>query len=284
MRRVVIESPYGSNIDGTRASPKQVEHNVKYVRACMADCLHRNEAPYASHALYTQPSVLNDDVPEERKLGMAAGFAWQERTDIAAVYTDLGVTSGMGEGIRRALDQHFPIVFRSLGDPWLRLEREAAVSLILHPVLETTPRILCVWNARYMCWSMPGGLQEDNESIYDTQARELTEEVGVATISRRLVFRGPHGISSVGRPGRASVVSLFEVEAFGEPHEAEKGCPTSWMTVEEFLKGSVLKPLYEKILPAIVSAAVGRKLQRAFDEEEKVFDKEREVGRVDATK
>jgi hypothetical protein len=56
---VVIESPYAGD----------VERNLRYVRACMRDCLLRGEAPYASHALYTQPDVLCDEIPEERQYG-----------------------------------------------------------------------------------------------------------------------------------------------------------------------------------------------------------------------
>ena len=45
---------------------------MAYARACVADCLRRGEAPIASHLLYTQPGVLDDDVPEERAQGIAS--------------------------------------------------------------------------------------------------------------------------------------------------------------------------------------------------------------------
>lgn len=89
---VVIESPYAGDVD----------RNVRYARACMKDSLERGECPLASHLLYTQEGVLDDRVPEERKLGIEAGFAWGERSDFTAVYLDLGVTNGMNEGIERA--------------------------------------------------------------------------------------------------------------------------------------------------------------------------------------
>lgn len=66
MRKVVVESPYAGN----------VERNLAYARACLHDCLLRGEAPIASHLLYTQPGVLDDDRPEERKLGIEAGLVW----------------------------------------------------------------------------------------------------------------------------------------------------------------------------------------------------------------
>ena len=92
MRLVILESPYAGD------APR----NLAYARACMADCLARGESPYASHLLYTQPGVLDDSKPDERALGMAAGFAWGERADATVVYTDLGTSAGMVAGIERA--------------------------------------------------------------------------------------------------------------------------------------------------------------------------------------
>jgi hypothetical protein len=63
MNRVVIESPLSGDF----------EKNVKYAKLCMYDSLvNHNEAPFASHLLYTQ--CLDDEVAEQRKLGMEAGF------------------------------------------------------------------------------------------------------------------------------------------------------------------------------------------------------------------
>jgi len=85
MRRVILESPYAGDI----------ERNLRYLRACMADCLRRGEAPFASHGLYTQPGVLNDDVPSDRALGIAAGFEWREAAECTVFYEDLGWSRGM---------------------------------------------------------------------------------------------------------------------------------------------------------------------------------------------
>lgn len=105
MRRVVIESPYAGG----------VEKNLRYLRAAMRDCLKRGEAPYASHALYTQPGVLNDGIPEERKLGMEAGFEWGAYADAVVVYIDLGVSFGMLTGVDRARSRGQPVEYRTLG-------------------------------------------------------------------------------------------------------------------------------------------------------------------------
>ncbi len=104
MKRVIIESPYAGD----------VERNLRYARAAMKDCLHRGEAPYASHLLYTQKGVLDDDVPGERMLGMEAGFAWGAVADCVVVYTDLGMTDGMKLGIKKHEGEGRYIEYRKL--------------------------------------------------------------------------------------------------------------------------------------------------------------------------
>jgi hypothetical protein len=87
----------------------------------MRDSLMRGEAPFPSHALYTQPGVLDDTIPEERKLGMEAGFAWGKWASRVAFYIDLsmsGWSSGMKEGLRRAEARGCEIRTRTLGAPW----------------------------------------------------------------------------------------------------------------------------------------------------------------------
>lgn len=103
MRLVVLESPYaGRSPDGPSRVSSNRLLNVEYARAAMHDCLMRNEAPFASHLLYTQPGVLDDDKPAERRLGMEAGFAWGEKAGATVVYCDLGISKGMQDGIDRA--------------------------------------------------------------------------------------------------------------------------------------------------------------------------------------
>lgn len=101
---VNIESPFAGD----------TERNTEYARACMADCLKRGEAPLASHLLYTQPGILKDDLPEERALGMQAGFAWNRQAHKTVVYVDLGITDGMKKGIEAAELDGRPIEMRRL--------------------------------------------------------------------------------------------------------------------------------------------------------------------------
>lgn len=111
MRRVLIESPYAG-------TPEVVERNLRYLRAAMRDCLLRGETPYASHALYTQPGVLDDTVPAERAPGIEAGLAWGAAADVTVAYVNLGISAGMRRGIEAANRAGRPVEYRTLGEPW----------------------------------------------------------------------------------------------------------------------------------------------------------------------
>ncbi len=109
MKLVIVESPYAGD----------VAKNLAYVRACMRDCLLRGEAPYASHALYTQLGVLDDTVHEERRLGMEAGFEWSRVEGVTRVfYLDLGRSRGMVEAHKLCIEENIPYEDRVLGPLW----------------------------------------------------------------------------------------------------------------------------------------------------------------------
>lgn len=113
-RRVVVESPFAG------ATPALIARNIRYVRACLRDCLLRSEAPFASHAIFTLPGILRDEVPSERKMGMEAGWEWIAVSDATVVCTDLGISSGMQRGIDLAKAQGRTVETRQLGAAWDR--------------------------------------------------------------------------------------------------------------------------------------------------------------------
>ena len=104
MIRVVIESPFAGD----------VEKNLEYARKCMADSLRRGEAPYASHLLFTQGGILDDTIPEERELGIRAGFIWGEMAEKVVVYQDMGMSKGMELGVEEARRRGTPVEYRSI--------------------------------------------------------------------------------------------------------------------------------------------------------------------------
>ncbi len=83
MKRVIVESPFKGDL----------ERNKRYLESCLRDCIMRGESPYASHKMLTD--CLDDDKPEERQLGIEAGFAWKQDADFTVFYVDLGWSGGM---------------------------------------------------------------------------------------------------------------------------------------------------------------------------------------------
>lgn len=108
MRRVLIESPFAA------PTPEGQEEHIRYARACLKDSLSRHEAPLASHLLYTQPGVLDDNIPEERQWGIDAGVEWYKVAESCIVYTDCGISAGMKYGIARAEAQGLPVEYRTV--------------------------------------------------------------------------------------------------------------------------------------------------------------------------
>jgi hypothetical protein len=116
----IIESPFAGD----------VEANLTYARRAMADCFARGEIPICGHALYTQPGVLDDKKPEERRKGMEATFdlrralnagADPKHPDFAftvqtAVYYDRGISKGMQQGIERGQADGVPYIVRNLDE------------------------------------------------------------------------------------------------------------------------------------------------------------------------
>jgi hypothetical protein len=104
VRRVFLESPYAGD----------VEENVRYARACLADSLRRGEAPFASHLLYAQEGVLDETVPEERMAGVMAGQEFLAICAASVVYADRGISPGMRLGIAAAERLGIPVERRTL--------------------------------------------------------------------------------------------------------------------------------------------------------------------------
>ena len=81
---------------------------------CVKDSLLRGEAPIASHLLYTQPGILNDNVKQERQLGIDAGLAWKEVADKHVFYIDFGYSAGMTYAKKCAINNNIEVKERKL--------------------------------------------------------------------------------------------------------------------------------------------------------------------------
>jgi hypothetical protein len=92
MYKAIIETPYAGD----------VQFNIDFARRCISHALHHGFAPLASHLLYTQPTILDDDDPEERELGITAGHRFYGPDVACLMFVDNGISSGMIEGLRAA--------------------------------------------------------------------------------------------------------------------------------------------------------------------------------------
>lgn len=104
MKRVILESPFAGN----------VVKNIRYARQCVKHSLSLGEAPIASHLLYTQKGILNDDIEEERRLGIDAGLAWKEVAEAQVFYVDFGMSKGMQYAYDYARDNNIEVEFRRI--------------------------------------------------------------------------------------------------------------------------------------------------------------------------
>lgn len=98
---VVVETPFARS-EGWGA----------YLKACLEDCFNRDEAPFASHAIY--PTVLDDKIERERELGMQMRNAWASRADKIIFYVDRGMSPGMLLALDHAQEMGQAVEFRTL--------------------------------------------------------------------------------------------------------------------------------------------------------------------------
>lgn len=132
MLRVIVESPYSGDVD----------RNIKYAREAIKDCLKRGESPFASHLLYTQDGVLDDNIEKERDLGINAGFEWGKVAEKVVVYCDHGISKGMEYGIENAKKNNISIEYRKLygNDGEENTVNGNIVRFLLNPTIENLRR------------------------------------------------------------------------------------------------------------------------------------------------
>lgn len=94
MRTVYICSPYRA------ADSAQLDRNIDYAQALTKQAIEAGLAPITPHLYMTQ--CLNEDKPEERAAGMAAGLTLLKRCDFVIVGVKYGISEGMSAEIAAA--------------------------------------------------------------------------------------------------------------------------------------------------------------------------------------
>jgi ADP-ribose pyrophosphatase YjhB (NUDIX family) len=114
-------------------------------------------------------------------------------------------------------------------------------------LVERDGLVLAVWNRGQQGWSLPGGKVEPSERPEAAQTRELSEETGLITVLRELVYAAP---SAVAAPdGARRTTHVFRVITLGEPQPVEG--PVCWMTRKQLVAESPFGAFYRAMFEAI---------------------------------
>jgi|AntDeeMinimDraft_6_1070357.scaffolds.fasta_scaffold16508_2 hypothetical protein len=139
LKKVLVESPFAGKGETEEERLADMEANITYARHCLNDCFQRDEAPYASHLLYPQEGILDDDDPEERQLGIDAGLLWGVEAEDTVVYLDRGFSTGMRYGLLRAIEIGRPFHLRVHPDyqdhSWIKIVHRMMFKTLL-PILD----------------------------------------------------------------------------------------------------------------------------------------------------
>lgn len=141
MKLVILESPYRGAGETKDLRLINTSKNVNYARRCVRDSLQRGEAPLASHLLYTQPGILDDEIPEERTLGIEAGFVWLPHVHFHIYYVDFGWSFGMIHALYDyTLPRKIPFKVRALdNEPKIPSHTALDIEAILRSNMEYPP-------------------------------------------------------------------------------------------------------------------------------------------------
>lgn len=104
--RIFVGSRFRGEHDGI------VLQNVKYARECCRSLVTLGHNPLALHL--HDPQFLNDDIEEERALGLKNGKVWLHCADCAIFFTDLGVSDGMKGEIAYCQKKDIPYFMTTL--------------------------------------------------------------------------------------------------------------------------------------------------------------------------
>lgn len=102
MKKVYICSPYRAK-DGA-----ELDRNIDYAQQLTRQALNSGYAPVTPHLYMTQ--CLDEDKPEERARGMAAGLALLKSCDFVLLGNKYGISEGMNAEIRTAKAEGMEVV------------------------------------------------------------------------------------------------------------------------------------------------------------------------------
>jgi len=108
---VILESPFAQH----KQDPARTEAiHIAYMRMCLRDMALRGEYGIASHAVLTQPGVLDDDDPNQRHWGIELGLGIRNTIPEWVAYVDFGMSKGMLLAEERAVQSGRTLKKRSI--------------------------------------------------------------------------------------------------------------------------------------------------------------------------
>ena len=116
MTRVYICSPYRA------ADGAQLDRNIEYAQTLTKQAIEAGLAPITPHLYMTQ--CLNEDKPEERAAGMAAGLTLLKSCDFVIVGIKYGISEGMSAEIRAARQRGINVVNADKLHYYIRTHKE----------------------------------------------------------------------------------------------------------------------------------------------------------------
>ena len=122
---IYVASPYGApDQDG-------IDANLLFVKEAGRAVIAAGHTPVIVHLVY--PALLDDAVPEQRALGIQMDFQLLDNCDVLAYYVHKGVSNGMDQEIRRALEKGIPVYrLPRIGGTPVRVRDTAEYEDLLH--------------------------------------------------------------------------------------------------------------------------------------------------------
>lgn len=102
MRKVYICSPYRAK------DSAELDRHIDYAQQLTRQALEAGLAPITPHLYMTQ--CLNEDKPQERAIGMAAGLELMKSCAFVIAGTKYGISEGMKREIATAIKLQIPVI------------------------------------------------------------------------------------------------------------------------------------------------------------------------------
>lgn len=134
-------------------------------------------------------------------------------------------------------------------------ETGAPVRTAAAVILDAQGRVLLVRKRGSTFFIQPGGKREPGETVLETLARELREELGVELRPGSVIALGEFEHVAVNEPGRRVRAEVFRVEILGTPLPGAEIVELAWVWPGGPRTVKVAPLSAELILPRVAAAA-----------------------------